>query len=288
MEIQNIIWIDTQLLANINLNSIEKLLAIMSQLRDKDDGCEWDKEQTFRSIAPYTIEEAYEVADAIEREDISDLKEELGDLLLQVVFLSQIAKEEELFSFDDVAKTISEKLVRRHPFVFSDKKNHSLDEQVNQWEETKQKERSKKNQGGILEGIAKNLPSLQRSQKIQKRVASVGFDWPDTKGVFKKIKEELRELEEAETAISILSDLQKEYMKMENMIKIKGFSSSSITTSSWNRWQKAFPDIISSLVYIYKSTDQYLEAETVLVDWIARFPNDSNAINLLEEVRKPK
>ena len=156
MEIQNIIWIDTQLLANINLKNIEKLLAIMSQLRDKDDGCEWDKEQTFRSIAPYTIEEAYEVADAIEREDISDLKEELGDLLLQVVFLSQIAKEEALFSFDDVAKTISEKLVRRHPFVFSDKKNHSLDEQVNQWEETKQKERSKKNQGGVLEGIAKN------------------------------------------------------------------------------------------------------------------------------------
>ena len=113
----------------------------MSQLRDKDDGCEWDKEQTFRSIAPYTIEEAYEVADAIEREDISDLKEELGDLLLQVVFLSQIANEEALFSFDDVAKTISEKLVRRHPFVFSDKKNHSLDEQVSQWEEAKQKEK---------------------------------------------------------------------------------------------------------------------------------------------------
>ena len=169
----------------------------MSQLRDKDDGCEWDKEQTFKSIAPFTIEEAYEVADAIERENISDLKEELGDLLLQVVFLSQIAKEEELFSFDDVAKTISEKLVRRHPFVFSDKKNHSLDEQVNQWEEIKQKERSKKNQEGILEGIAKNLPSLQRSQKIQKRVSSVGFDWPDTKGVFEKIKEELSELEEA-------------------------------------------------------------------------------------------
>ena len=109
----------------------------MSQLRDKDDGCEWDKEQTFRSIAPYTIEEAYEVADAIEREDISDLKEELGDLLLQVVFLSQIAKEEELFSFDDVAKTISEKLIRRHPFVFSDKKTHTSGEQVNQWEEIK-------------------------------------------------------------------------------------------------------------------------------------------------------
>ena len=243
MEIQNIIWIDTQLLANINLNSIEKLLAIMSQLRDKDDGCEWDKEQTFRSIAPYTIEEAYEVADAIEREDISDLKEELGDLLLQVVFLSQIAKEEELFSFDDVAKTISEKLVRRHPFVFSDKKNHSLDEQVNQWEETKQKERSKKNQGGILEGIAKNLPSLQRSQKIQKRVASVGFDWPDTKGVFKKIKEELRELEEAvetENKESIQEEIGDLYMIITNLSEKLGVDSEEALRKSNVKFEKRF------------------------------------------------
>ena len=243
MEIQNIIWIDTQLLANINLKSIEKLLAIMSQLRDKDDGCEWDKEQTFRSIAPYTIEEAYEVADAIEREDISDLKEELGDLLLQVVFLSQIAKEEDLFSFDDVAKTISEKLVRRHPFVFSDKKNHSLDEQVNQWEETKQKERSKKNQGGILEGIAKNLPSLQRSQKIQKRVASVGFDWPDTKGVFKKIKEELRELEEAvesKNNESIQEEIGDLYMIITNLSEKLGVDSEEALRKSNVKFEKRF------------------------------------------------
>ena len=243
MEIQNIIWIDTQLLANINLNSIEKLLAIMSQLRDKDDGCEWDKEQTFRSIAPYTIEEAYEVADAIEREDISDLKEELGDLLLQVVFLSQIAKEEELFSFDDVAKTISEKLVRRHPFVFSDKKKHSLDEQVNQWEETKQKERSKKNQGGILEGIAKNLPSLQRSQKIQRRVASVGFDWPDTKGVFKKIKEELRELEEAvesKNNESIQEEIGDLYMIITNLSEKLGVDSEEALRKSNVKFEKRF------------------------------------------------
>ena len=200
----------------------------MSQLRDKDDGCEWDKAQTFKSIAPFTIEEAYEVADAIERENATDLKEELGDLLLQVVFLSQIAKEEELFSFDDVAKTISEKLVRRHPFVFADKKNHSLDEQVNQWEEIKQKERSKKNQEGILEGIAKNLPSLQRSQKIQKRVSSVGFDWPDTKGVFEKIKEELRELEEAvesNNKESIQEEIGDLYMIITNLSEKLGVDS---------------------------------------------------------------
>jgi len=215
----------------------------MSQLRDKDDGCEWDKEQTFGSIAPYTIEEAYEVADAIERENFSDLKEELGDLLLQVVFLSQIAKEEDLFSFDDVAKTISEKLVKRHPFVFSDKKNHSTDEQVNQWEEIKKKERSKKNQRGILEGIAKNLPSLQRSQKIQKRVASVGFDWPDTNGVFKKIKEELRELEEAVEADnkeSIQEEIGDLYMIITNLSEKLGIDSEESLRKSNAKFEKRF------------------------------------------------
>ena len=215
----------------------------MSQLRDKDHGCEWDKEQTFKSIAPFTIEEAYEVADAIERENATDLKEELGDLLLQVVFLSQIAKEEELFSFDDVAKTISEKLVRRHPFVFADKKNHSLDEQVNQWEEIKQKERSKKNQEGILEGIAKNLPSLQRSQKIQKRVSSVGFDWPDTKGVFEKIKEELRELEEAvesNNKESIQEEIGDLYMIITNLSEKLGVDSEEALRKSNIKFEKRF------------------------------------------------
>ena len=215
----------------------------MSQLRDKDDGCEWDKEQTFKSIAPFTIEEAYEVADAIERENSTDLKEELGDLLLQVVFLSQIAKEEELFSFDDVAKTISEKLVRRHPYVFSDKKIHSLDEQVNQWEEIKQKERSIKNQEGILEGIAKNLPSLQRSQKIQKRVSNVGFDWPDTKGVFEKIKEELRELEEAvesNNKESIQEEIGDFFMIITNLSEKLGVDSEEALRKSNVKFEKRF------------------------------------------------
>ena len=222
----------------------------MSQLRDKDDGCEWDKEQTFKSIAPFTIEEAYEVADAIERENATDLKEELGDLLLQVVFLSQIAKEEELFSFDDVAKTISEKLIRRHPFVFSDKKNHSSEEQINQWEEIKQKERSKKNQEGILEGIAKNLPSLQRSQKIQKRVSSVGFDWPDTKGVFEKIKEELRELEEAvesNNKESIQEEIGDLYMIITNLSEKLGVDSEEALRKSNVKFEKRFTYIEKEL-----------------------------------------
>ena len=169
----------------------------MSQLRDKENGCEWDKEQTFQSIAPHTIEEAYEVVDAINRSNIPDLKEELGDLLLQVVFLSQIASEDNLFNFNDVVQTITQKLIRRHPYVFSEKRDHSSEEQMDQWEEIKQQERELKKQSGILDGIAINLPALKRSQKIQKRAANVGFDWPDSKGVFKKIKEEIRELEEA-------------------------------------------------------------------------------------------
>ena len=169
----------------------------MSLLRDKDNGCEWDKEQTFKTIAPYTIEEAYEVADAIERSNKTDLKEELGDLLLQVVFLSQIAKEEQSFEFNDVVETITEKLIRRHPYVFSNKKQHSSGEQLNKWEEIKAQERIEKKQEGILDGIAQNLPALNRSQKIQKRASKVGFDWPDVGGIFKKIKEETSELEEA-------------------------------------------------------------------------------------------
>ncbi|MDC3323420.1 nucleoside triphosphate pyrophosphohydrolase [Gammaproteobacteria bacterium] len=179
------------------MNNTDRLLEVMSQLRDKENGCEWDKEQTFQSIAPHTIEEAYEVVDAINRSNIPDLEEELGDLLLQVVFLSQIASEDNLFNFNDVVQTITRKLIRRHPYVFSEKRDHSSEEQMDQWEEIKQEERELKEQSGILDGIAINLPALKRSQKIQKRAAKVGFDWPDSKGVFKKIKEEIRELEEA-------------------------------------------------------------------------------------------
>ena len=169
----------------------------MSQLRDRENGCEWDKQQTFKSIAPFTIEEAYEVVDAIDREDITDLKEELGDLLLQVVFLSQIADEDNLFSFDDVAEAISNKLIRRHPYVFSNQQSHTPEDQMNQWEKIKQNERSLKKQEGTLDGIANNLPALKRSQKIQDRASKVGFDWPDTEGIISKIKEETKEIEDA-------------------------------------------------------------------------------------------
>ena len=215
----------------------------MSQLRDSENGCEWDKEQTFKSIAPHTIEEAYEVVDAIDREDVSDLKEELGDLLLQVVFLSQIASEDNLFSFADVAESISDKLVRRHPYVFSKIQEHKSEDQVNQWEEIKQNERAQKNQNGDLDGIANNLPALKRSQKLQKRAAKVGFDWPNTEGILNKIKEETCEIEEAITAKnlgSIKEEIGDLLMIITNLSHKLGIDSEDALKSSNNKFINRF------------------------------------------------
>ena len=181
-----------------NQNSpMEKLLTVMERLRDKETGCEWDKEQTFNSIAPFTIEEAYEVADAISRENYIDLKLELGDLLLQVVFLSQIAKEEGLFEFEDVATAISNKLISRHPYVFESPRKHTSDEQLESWEDTKAKERKEQKFESLMDDIALTLPALMRSQKIQKRASRAGFDWSSFDGYFGKIEEELDELKMA-------------------------------------------------------------------------------------------
>jgi ATP diphosphatase len=176
---------------------LSRLLAVMACLRDRQHGCPWDVDQTFKTIAPYTIEEAYEVADAIERDDMPALKEELGDLLLQVVYHSQMASEIQAFSFDDVAAAIADKMVDRHPHVFGDLKIADADAQTISWESRKAAERAKK--GGIeptgtLDGVAKALPALLRAEKIQKRAARVGFDWKDTAPVIDKIEEELAEL----------------------------------------------------------------------------------------------
>ena len=222
----------------------------MSQLRDKDSGCEWDKEQTFESIAPYTIEEAYEVADAIERENPEDLKEELGDLLLQVVFLSQIAKEDDLFSFEDVAENITKKLIRRHPYVFLKKRDHSSYEQTKQWEEIKEKERALKNQLGVLDGIAKNLPALKRSQKIQKRASDVGFDWPGTRGVINKIKEETDELEEAiesQNGVDIEEEIGDLLMIISNLAQKEGIDSEQALNRANKKFIKRFKYIEEEL-----------------------------------------
>lgn len=178
-----------------------RLLEIMRALRDPVGGCPWDIEQTFATIAPYTIEEAYEVADAIEREAYDELKGELGDLLFQSVFHAQMASEQGLFDFNDVADTMSDKMVARHPHVFGDESpDKSAEQQTQDWEKIKAAERAAKAQAGVLDGVAAGLPALLRAVKLQKRAARVGFDWPEIDMVLDKVSEEVTELRETTNA----------------------------------------------------------------------------------------
>ena len=175
---------------------IDRLLAIMARLRDPARGCPWDREQDFTTIAPYTIEEAYEVADAIERNDMVALKDELGDLLFQVVFHARMAEEAGLFGFDDVAEAIADKMERRHPHVFGDVEIASVAAQNEAWEAHKAAERQAS--GGaesVLDGVALALPALLRAAKISRRAARIGFDWPNARAVIPKLAEEIAELE---------------------------------------------------------------------------------------------
>jgi MazG family protein len=183
---------------HVTLPHTQALLEIMARLRNPEGGCPWDIEQNFATIAPYTIEEAYEVADAITRGDMANLREELGDLLLQVVFHSQMAQEAGLFTFEEVAQAIADKMVARHPHVFSDAEITSAAAQTENWETLKAAERAKKQEGAsVLADVPAALPALMRAQKLQKRAARVGFDWPDVGGVIAKIREELDEVEQA-------------------------------------------------------------------------------------------
>ena len=182
---------------------ISRLLEIMKRLRDPKDGCPWDIEQTYETIAPYTIEEAYEVSDAIDQGNWQELEGELGDLLLQVIYFTQIGSEDGHFSFESVVKNVSDKMIRRHPHVFGDKKQYkSSDQQIRDWEKIKEQERSKNTPSKTLDGIAGNLPALTYATKLQKRAARVGFDWPDISGVTDKISEEIDELNEARNELS--------------------------------------------------------------------------------------
>ncbi len=181
---------------------LQILLDIMVALRHPETGCPWDLSQDFKSISAYTIEEAYEVADAIERNNLPELKDELGDLLFQVVFHSRLAEEQGAFDFNDVVAAINEKMIRRHPHVFAGDSTTDKAELGRQWEQHKQLERNRKqsdndnNHAGALAGIISSLPALRWSQKIQKRAAGTGFDWPDIQPVFDKLEEELGELKE--------------------------------------------------------------------------------------------
>lgn len=191
-------------------NGIDRILTVMRQLRDKDDGCPWDVVQTFETIVPYTIEEAYEVADAIEREDTVDLREELGDLLLQVVFHAQMAEEAGLFTFDDVAQTIADKMIHRHPHVFGDKTYASDQEQRADWNRIKREEKAAKHAAKVAAGlpvetgdpratlrdIPTGFPALTETDKVQHKAAQVGFDHPEMHQIYGKVDEELAEVKE--------------------------------------------------------------------------------------------
>ncbi len=180
-----------------------RLLEIMRRLRDPETGCPWDIEQDFATIAPYTIEEAYEVADAIARSDWAELEGELGDLLLQTVYHTQMGSEAGHFTFESVVKAISDKMVARHPHVFGDEsRDKSAAQQTSDWEKIKAAERASKAQTRALDGVATGLPALTRAVKLQKRAARVGFDWPDTTHVIDKIVEEAAELVEARESLS--------------------------------------------------------------------------------------
>jgi ATP diphosphatase len=190
-------------LINDEQGGMARLLEVMRVLRDPEEGCSWDIEQDFASIAPYTIEEAYEVADAIERQDWSELKNELGDLLLQTVYHTQIASEAALFTFDDVANAISDKMVARHPHVFgAESQDKSAEQQTADWESINATERATKSKQGVLEDVALALPALMRAAKLQKRAARVGFDWPNISQVLDKIQEETQELVEAKKTLT--------------------------------------------------------------------------------------
>ena len=186
-------------------DSMQQLLDIMAQLRNPDGGCPWDLKQDFRSILPHTLEEAYEVADAIESDDRMQLRDELGDLLFQVVFYCQLAREEGSFEFADVAQTMADKLIRRHPHVFDSQANDAeqgaagmdAEQVLKRWESIKQDERDAKQQHSVLDDVPNALPAMQRSAKLQKRAANVGFDWPDITPVLANMAEELEEVQQA-------------------------------------------------------------------------------------------
>lgn len=224
---------------------VEDLLEIMRALRDPETGCPWDLRQDFDSIVPFTIEETYELAAAIASGDPAQIRDELGDVLFQVVFYAQIASERSLFDFTDVADGISEKLVRRHPHVFDAAGEEPITEaEVKaRWEAIKEQERSRKNQNGTLDDVPLALPSLSRAQKLQKRAAGVGFDWPDLDGVFAKVDEEIGELKEAALALdaaAVEDEMGDIFLAMVNLARHLGVDAEAALRKANSRFEGRF------------------------------------------------
>jgi ATP diphosphatase len=234
-------------------HSIDDLLTIMRRLRDPEHGCPWDRKQTFSTIAPYTIEEAYEVADAIDRGDIQELREELGDLLFQVVFYAQMAQETQIFSFADIVNAICEKMIGRHPHVFADVEYTSDHELRSAWDRHKQREREDKaeHDASILAGVARALPALMRAEKLQQRAARVGFDWPDIGGVIEKCKEELSEveteLESQRNSSEIHQELGDLLFSCVNLARHAGVNAEQALRSANEKFERRFRAVESTL-----------------------------------------
>ncbi|MBV0912983.1 nucleoside triphosphate pyrophosphohydrolase [Anianabacter salinae] len=239
---------------------LPRLLEIMRRLRDPETGCPWDIEQDFASIAPYTIEEAYEVADAIERQAWDELEGELGDLLLQTVYHTAIGEERGLFSFQSVTKAIADKMVARHPHVFGDEsRDKTPEQQTADWETIKAAERAGRDRGGVLDDVAVGLPALLRAMKLQKRAARVGFDWPETTQVLDKIVEESRELVEAKErlgAAEIEEEMGDLLFVMANLSRHLGVDPEAALRGANAKFTRRFRSIEADLAAIGKRPEE--------------------------------
>lgn len=220
--------------------AVNRLLAIMARLRDPEHGCEWDLAQDFASIAPYTLEEAHEVADAIARGDMADLRDELGDLLLQVVFHARMAEEAGHFDFADVAAGIADKMERRHPHIFRDGALIEVSEVRANWEAIKAAERREKAQPGALDGVALGLPALLRAEKLQKRAARVGFDWPDSDGAADKLREEMAEFEQATDSDHRREEAGDMLFAMVNWLRKSGIDAEDALRAANRKFERRF------------------------------------------------
>jgi len=221
------------------ITPLDRLLAIMARLRDPQRGCEWDLAQDFGTIAPYTIEEAYEVADAIERGDMPALKDELGDLLLQVVFHARMAEERGLFGFGDVAAAIAAKMEARHPHIFGDAADLGQSREV-RWEALKAEERAAKGDAGSMDGVAQALPALLRAEKLQKRAARTGFDWPDAEGPTDKLREEMAELAEASDEAHRVEEAGDLLFAAVNLVRAYGIAPEDALRAANTKFERRF------------------------------------------------
>jgi ATP diphosphatase len=268
-----------------------RLLEIMRRLRDPNSGCPWDIEQNFATIAPYTIEEAYEVADAIERKAWDELKGELGDLLFQSVFHAQMAAEAGLFNFDDVANTMSDKMVARHPHVFGDEsRDKTAQQQTQDWEQIKAAERAARAQSGVLEGVAIGLPALLRAHKLQKRAARVGFDWPDITQVLDKLVEEAAELAEAKAQLGadeIEEEMGDLLFIMANLARHLGVEPEAALRRANAKFTRRFAHIEAALAQQDKTPQQSNLAEMDALWNSAKAVDKANKAASLEPAQKP-